>query len=608
MYNISSFDKCSAIRFSDVIDTSRDFYITFEYAYYGYALSASHGFCLSLIDSNLVYEGGGGGPALGATTLQALSGGTELTFQGITNSSVSIGFDSSGLFGTNTLASFVNGFETPLGNSISIRDGTNFSYDLLYRTEKLNSSAFAEPFYLFTPLSGVPPLNYFKKGGYLPDVKFKTFRLRVTELGKRIILEHKIDKEFNLIFDYTLPRSIAQSIYPLITWSAGFTVINETDSSIDSNLVIKNVNANGVFLTPTPTASITPSVTVSPSFTPTKSLTPSITPSESPTPTETPPDPSQTPTETPTETPTPTFTPTTSFTPTETITPTFTPTETITPTFTPTNTRTPTFTPTFTFTPTNSPTTTRTPTFTQTPTRTPTVTRTPTRTPQSTPTETPTPTFTPTETPTPTFTPTETSTPTFTPTNTRTASETPTNTPTATPTLTPSVTPYANFNFNSNQNNIIIQDNDIAVPYPVTFTVTGITATIKKVVISLNNYNHSYPGDVGMLLVAPNDTAVILAGRVGGNNDAINTNIVLDQQALQSWDGFTSGTFKPNSSENNFPFSSDNGCPPGPYNLTLNVFNGIAPANANGTWRLYIQDFAFDDAGSLLNAVLTIYY
>jgi len=283
MYTISSNDKCSAIRFNDVIDNTKDFFITFEYAYFGYALSAAHGFCLSLINSNTEYTGGGGGPALGVATLQALSGGVEKIFQGLSNSLLSIGFDSYGLFGTDQLSPFVNGFTTPQANSITVRAGADFNYDVLYRTDNLASSAACpEPFSLFTPLTGTPPSDYLKKNGFLPDVKFRTFRLRVTELGRRIILEHKIKDSFSAILDTILPQSINNSVYPLFSWSCGEVYTESSPSPlIDSTLILKNVNANAFFLTPTPTATVTPTISETPAFTPTPSVTPEMTPSQS---------------------------------------------------------------------------------------------------------------------------------------------------------------------------------------------------------------------------------------------------------------------------------------------------------------------------------------
>jgi murein DD-endopeptidase MepM/ murein hydrolase activator NlpD len=150
-------------------------------------------------------------------------------------------------------------------------------------------------------------------------------------------------------------------------------------------------------VTPTPTAtaspSLTPSITRTPTltFTPSRTLTPTVTrtptPSRTATLTVTPSrtrTPSLTFTPSRTRTPTLTFTPSRTRTPTRTATITRTATASRTPTFTRTSTRT--RTPTFTVTASR----TRTPTATRTPTRTPTVTRTPTSTRTKAPTATPT--------------------------------------------------------------------------------------------------------------------------------------------------------------------------------------------------------------------------
>lgn len=57
--------------------------------------------------------------------------------------------------------------------------------------------------------------------------------------------------------------------------------------------------------------------------------------------------------------------------------------------------------------------------------------------------------------------------------------------------------------FTSNQQNIIIPNSGVASPYPVTFTVSGVTEICNWIEISIVNYNHTYAGDVGMLLTSP---------------------------------------------------------------------------------------------------------
>jgi len=166
-------------------------------------------------------------------------------------------------------------------------------------------------------------------------------------------------------------------------------------------------------VTPTNTATVTPTPTNTPTDTATPTNTATATPTDTATPTNTAtatPTDTATPTNTATATPTFTSTPTNTATatPTDTATPTNTATATPTDTATPTNTAT--ATPTFTSTPTNA--ATATPTFTSTPTNTATATPTDTATPTNTATATPTFTSTPTPTPAPpTITPTSTPTP-----------------------------------------------------------------------------------------------------------------------------------------------------------------------------------------------------
>jgi len=187
----------------------------------------------------------------------------------------------------------------------------------------------------------------------------------------------------------------------------------------------------GVYPTPTPTATLTPTLS------PTPTQSPTLTPTLSPTPTQSP-----TVTQTPTLTPTVTLSPT--LTPTVTLSPTSSPTVTLTPTLTPTVTQSPTLIPTVTLSPTSSPTVTQTPTLTPTVTQSPTLTPTVTLSPTSSPTVTQTPTLTPTITLSPTLTPTSTQSPTQSPTSspTWTATLSPTLMPTFTwsPTLSPTVT------------------------------------------------------------------------------------------------------------------------------------------------------------------------
>jgi len=115
--------------------------------------------------------------------------------------------------------------------------------------------------------------------------------------------------------------------------------------------------------------------------------------------------------------------------------------------------------------------------------------------------------------------------------------------------------------FTSNQTNILINDSSPASVYPITFDVSGMTL-IDEIFISLNDYYHSYPGDVGMLLVAPNNQSTLLTGCDGGRNQYYNQqNTILSSTGTSLWNGWSAGTFINNSfSYRDMPFSL-----PSPY-------------------------------------------
>ena len=529
LYTMTTADRASVLYDFKTIDTSKDIIVSFDYNSSGIIDNVGEGFSLFFTESiNNFPKGGALGPGLGATSLVAISSfcysipippfnicvNIPVMYSGVREAALVVGFDITGKFGSNN--SGLDGPSDPIPNSIAIRSGYNQNFNFIYRTPALTSNEIAEPFSLYSN----------------DQTTYNTFRARLTNLGKNLILDHKIaDGTFYNICNVQIPYDLPGYVYPCIGYSSGIRPFN---------LTVKNFYENGFFVTPTNTPTVTPTNTVTPTVTPSFTVTPSNTPTYSPTP---------------------------SITPTNSMTPTITPTYTETPTETPTNT------PTLTITPTNS------------------------MTPSITPTYTETPTVTPTNSMTPSITPTNTVTPSFTPTNT------PTLTPT--PTVTPTVTLPDYLPFPSQQNNIIINDNTIATPYPVTFSVAGITRTVYKVVVKLTNYTHSFVGDVGMLLVAPDGTSTIIAGRIGDDQQANNTTVVLDQRASKAWDGYTSGTFRPNSVADDFPFDAP--APTGPFSTTLDAFFYMPAVNANGTWKLYIQDFAADDAGTMQSAELRIY-
>ena len=69
----------------------------------------------------------------------------------------------------------------------------------------------------------------------------------------------------------------------------------------------------------------------------------------------------------------------------------------------------------------------------------------------------------------------------------------------------------------SNTTPVVIPTSGAATPYPSNIVVSGLTGTISKVTVNLNGLSHTFPEDVGMLLVGPGGQKfVILDGVIGG--------------------------------------------------------------------------------------------
>ncbi|WP_176549765.1 hypothetical protein [Bacillus toyonensis] len=148
---------------------------------------------------------------------------------------------------------------------------------------------------------------------------------------------------------------------------------------------------------------------------------------------------------------------------------------------------------------------------------------------------------------------------------------------------------------------ITINDSDTpptpASPYPSPIEVTGLCPSITKVTVTLTNMNHSFPGDIDILLVGPQGQTVILMSDAGAGNDINNVTLTFDDDApapLPQLGQIVSGTFKPSNytGVDSFPPPA----PVPPYGSTLSVFDGTNP---NGTWKLFVADDATPDGGSI---------
>ena len=173
------------------------------------------------------------------------------------------------------------------------------------------------------------------------------------------------------------------------------------------------------------------------------------------------------------------------------------------------------------------------------------------------------------------------------------------------------------FSFTCAQSNIIINDYATASVYPITFAISGVpNQSLSSVALTLTNYSHTWVGDVAMMLVSPVSGSVtgsfaVVAGNIGGSSDAVSSSATITNNTTASaWNGYSSGYYYNTTTYTLVNFSN-----PCPFEITssgLSVgfsnFANLTQAQTNGTWSLYIQDFAGGDTGFLQRATLTLNY
>ncbi len=173
------------------------------------------------------------------------------------------------------------------------------------------------------------------------------------------------------------------------------------------------------------------------------------------------------------------------------------------------------------------------------------------------------------------------------------------------------------FSFTSSQSNIVINDRATASIYPITFVVSVVpNQLLSSVALTLTNYSHTWVGDVSMMLVSPvsgsnTGSFAVVAGNIGGSNAAVSSSATITNNTTASaWDGYSSGYYYNTTTYGLVNFSN-----PCPFEITssdLSVgfsnFTNLTQAQTNGTWSLYIQDFAGGDSGFLQRSTLTLNY
>jgi hypothetical protein len=164
--------------------------------------------------------------------------------------------------------------------------------------------------------------------------------------------------------------------------------------------------------------------------------------------------------------------------------------------------------------------------------------------------------------------------------------------------------PYITTSTFTTTRNITIPSSSTASTYPLEFNVSGINSNVNFATLTLGILSGSNVQNLGIVLVAPNNTTYsLIKGSLNstvGTTGEISVNISQYKGVIQlnfgSWDGYSAGNY--NSSSSNGPTSLTFAapCPVGPFNSnqsynSMSIFNNTPSGDTNGTWSLYIQDF-----------------
>ncbi|MBK6750799.1 MAG: CSLREA domain-containing protein [Acidobacteria bacterium] len=155
---------------------------------------------------------------------------------------------------------------------------------------------------------------------------------------------------------------------------------------------------------------------------------------------------------------------------------------------------------------------------------------------------------------------------------------------------------------------ITINDNSTASLYPSEATVSGVNTSITRVRVQLNNFSHTFPDDVDIILEGPQGQRAMVMSDAGAGIDVNGQTLTFDSTAalsavLPDELPLTTGTFRA-ANYGNTPtlFTDTFPAPfPAPNTLTdapadLSVFH---QTNPNGQWKLYVVDDAGTDVGTI---------
>jgi subtilisin-like proprotein convertase family protein len=110
--------------------------------------------------------------------------------------------------------------------------------------------------------------------------------------------------------------------------------------------------------------------------------------------------------------------------------------------------------------------------------------------------------------------------------------------------------------------------------------------------VDLNDFEHTNPDDVEVLLVGPRGQTAVIIANVGGSTDVEDESYFLSDEAvgfpLPDAAKLEGGGFLPTNATG-MAIDFNDPAPNAGANSALSVFDGTDP---NGTWRLFVQDEA----------------
>lgn len=154
--------------------------------------------------------------------------------------------------------------------------------------------------------------------------------------------------------------------------------------------------------------------------------------------------------------------------------------------------------------------------------------------------------------------------------------------------------------FSFNGGSLVIDD--AGAPAVQNYSVAGLDGGITRVELVIDGISHTFPDDMGAVLVNNVGASALLFDGPGGGGDingmSWTFDDVLGTATLPNADPLVSGVFLPGQNQWNDTFTNF----AGPYGTTMAGLNG----GGDGTWTLHVEDFVGGDAGSIQATTLRI--